>query len=472
MLALGGFFALCGCDGAVDAVGREPSPAVERDWPSFRGRFARGVAEGFEVPLDWDLTSGRNVLWRTPLPGLAASSPVVVGGRLFVTDAVPVGMAGAATGEPVFRLEQDGGDRRGYGWIRSLEQEGEHRFEVVCLDKADGRVLWRRTAHEGAPHSKRHPKGTHANPTPAADAHRVVAFFGAEGVHCFDHDGELLWRRDLGKLVGGYYVNPNIQWGIGSSPVLHEDRVVLQCDVLEQPFLIALDARTGETVWRAERADAPGWGTPTIDVGADRRQVIVNGYEHVGGYDLDTGEILWSMAGGGAVPIPTPVVADGLIYLTSSGGMPGGKGPQAQRSPIYAIPTGAVGELDVERHLAWAHPAGGNYIPTPLVYGGELYCLNRAILTCLDARTGALRYKHRLSGGSEFSASPVAADGKLYLVSEEGRAHVLRAGPDYEVLAESDLGAPCLATPAISEGVLFFRTLEGVVAVGTPPPAR
>jgi outer membrane protein assembly factor BamB len=355
MLALGGLLALCGCDRVVGAAEQEPSQAVERDWPSFRGRFARGVADGFEVPLDWDLAAGRNVLWRTALPGLAASSPVVVGGRLFVTDAVPVDSAGDATGEePVFRLEQDGSDRRGYGWIRSLEQEGEQRFEVVCLDKTDGRVLWRRTAHQGAPHSKRHPKGTHANPTPAADAHRVVAFFGAEGVHCFDHDGEHLWRRDLGKLVGGYYVNPGIQWGVGSSPVLHEDRVYLQCDVLDQAFLIALDARTGETVWRAERADAPGWGTPPVDVGADRRQVIVNGYEHLGGYDLDTGEILWSMVGGGAVPIPTPVVAGGLIYLTSSGGMPGGKGPQSQRSPIYAIPTGAVGELDVERPVSWA----------------------------------------------------------------------------------------------------------------------
>ena len=451
----------CSCS---EARAGGDSVSVALDWPSFRGPFATGVAAGADTVLDFDLGTGRNVLWTADVEGLGCSSPVVAGERLFLTTAAPLTVAGGSD-DPEFQVERDPG-LRGYAWTRPLQSEGPQRFELLALDKHSGRVLWSRTVAEGAPFSRRHPKSSHANPTPATDAERVVAWFGAEGLFAFDHAGALLWSRDFGKLTAGFSVNRTIQWGVASSPVLHEGKVLLLVDASERAFLACLDAANGDTLWLAERNEVPTWGTPTVDVADGRRQVIVNGSLHLGAYDLDTGSIRWSLEGGGAIPIPTPVVAGGLVFATSSGGMPGGKGPGAMRAPILAIPADARGELDVERDLRWAHPQGGSYIPTPLVVGDELYCLSRQILTCLDAATGAEHYRVRLPGSSEFSASPIAAGGRLYLVSEEGEVHALEPGPEYAPLARSELGEVTVATPAVSGGVLYFRTRSRVVAVG------
>jgi len=332
-----------------------------------------------------------------------------------------------------------------------------------------GQLLWTRTAYEGAPFSKRHPNGTHANPTPAADAEHVVAYFGAEGLYCYDHEGELLWGRDLGDLVAGYYVNPSIQWGIASSPVIHAGRVIVLCDVLEDPFLAAFDVETGDELWREPRRDVPTWCTPTIYPGEEGAQIVVNGYDTIGGYDFDTGAEIWTMVGGGAVPIPTAVAAHGLFFITSAGGMPGGRGAPAMRAPIFAVRAAeAKGVVTIDNHVAWHKPRGGNYIPSPLVYGDELYCATSSILTCYDARTGEEHYRQRVGSPlSTFSASPVAGDGKVYMTKDDGTVHVLRAGPEYEVLADNELGELCMATPAISGGVLFFRTRAHLVAIGS-----
>lgn len=447
-----------GC--GVEVQGAEQRGTV--DWPSFRGPFAQGVSEGFATATEWDLASGHNVLWRVPLAGLAHSSPVVFGDSIFLTTAI-------SADEAVFAAEKEQVDGRSYGWIRDLPQEGSHRFELACLDKHSGATLWSRTAFEGVPFSRRHPQGTHANPTPAVDAEHVVAYFGAEGLYCYDHDGNLSWQKDLGDLAAGYYVNPSIQWGIASSPVLHGGRVIVLCDVLGESasFLAAYDADTGAELWKVPRADVPTWGTPTVDVAGGRSQVIVNGYDLIGGYDLESGRSLWTMEGGGSVPIPTPVVAHDLIFVTNAGGMPGGKGAQSQRAPIFAVHAGAVGEVVPEgRYMQWATPRGGNYISSPLVYGDELYCVTGSVLTCYDAKSGLEHYRQRTGGVAEFSSSPVAADGKVYMASDVGEVHVLRAGPVYELLATNAFDEPCFASPAISEGVLYWRTTGHLVAVG------
>src|SRR5688572_27586920 len=434
-----------------------PFQDSDTNWPSFRGPQARGVAEGFTTPAAWDVQAGKNVLWRTPIPGLAHSSPVIWGTRVFVTSAVRTkgdSELSSLYGSP------------GYGSGDSVADEGEHSFELFCLDKKTGALLWKRTSHTGVPRVKRHPKSTHANSTPACDAASVVAFYGSEGLYCYDHEGNLRWRVDLGVLDSSAPGAADVQWGFASSPVLHDGRVIVQCDVQKGSFLAAFSLADGKELWRTPREESSTWCTPTVLESAGDRgaQVLVNGYKHIGAYDLAAGKEIWKLVGGGDVPVPAPVVAHELVFLTSAHG---------QFHPLRAVPVAARGTLAVT-DLAWNQPSAGIYMQTPLVYGEEIYaCNDGGVVGCFDARTGDPVYRERLGDGtSGFSSSAVAAEGKLYFTSEEGRVHVIAAGPDFEVLGTNELGETCLATPALSEGVLFFRTRGHLLAIGERAPAE
>jgi len=430
------------------SVGGAPSGV---HWPSFRGPQASGVAEGFKTPEHWT-----GFKWRTPIPGLGHSSPVIWGDRIFVTTAVS-----AKADEPL-KLGL-------YGDIESVADNASQSWQVFCLNKKNGAILWKQTAHTGVPKSKRHPKSTHANSTPATDGWHVVCFFGAEGLFCYDVDGRLLWRKDFGMLDAGFFRVPGAQWGFGSSPVIHENRVLVQCDVQTNSFIAALDLEDGREIWRTPRQDVPTWTTPTVCVRPERAQVIANGYRHIGGYDLRTGQELWKLSNAGDIPVPTPVVADDLIFITSAHG---------RQSPIYAIRTDATGDITLRpgestnAFIAWSVSRGGNYMQTPIVVGDHLYCgKDNGVVTCFTARIGRQQFSERLGpGGSGFTASPVAADGKIYFTSEAGTVFVLQAGPQFQVLSTQELGESCMATPAISEGALYFRTRSHVVAVAAAKP--
>jgi outer membrane protein assembly factor BamB len=423
----------------------------DTNWPGFRGTRAAGIAEGAPTPETWDVPSSRNLVFRTPVPGLAHSSPVLWGDRLFLTTAV------SGRADDPLRVGL-------YGNITPVQDDSVHRWQVLAFDKTSGTLLWERTAHEGVPKIKRHPKSTHANPTPATDGRRLVASFGSEGLYCYDFSGKLLWKRDLGRLESAFFQVPEAQWGFASSPILYQDMVIVQADVLNDSFLAAFSAEDGRPLWRTGRSDVPTWSTPNVVEVGGRPQIVVNGWKHMGGYDARTGEEIWRMRGGGDIPVPTPVMAAGLIFITQSHG-PG--------SPIYAIRPSARGEIapgpsGSSEHVAWSIAQGGAYMQTPLVYGEYLYvCRDNGALSCFKAKTGELMYRERLgSGGGGFSASPVAADGKLYFTSEEGQVYVVRAGPKFEVLATNELGEITMATPAISEGRLYFRTRSHLLAVG------
>lgn len=420
-------------------------------WPSFRGPNARGVADGKATPTTWDVKSSRHVRWKTAIPGLGHSSPIVWENRLFVTTAV------GEKDDPYLRVGL-------YGESPDHPERFDHEFRLYCLNADTGDILWSRTAHKGVPKVKRHIKATHANCTPATDGKHVVASFGSEGLYCYDFEGRLLWKRDLGYLDAGPFRSGGLQWGYASSPYVFGDRVIVQCDTRSEKYLAAFDIETGKQIWRIERDDRPTFSSPNVHVGPGRTQVIVNGFRHMGGYDAHTGKELWRMSGGGDIPVPTPIIADGLIYITNAHG---------GRSPIYAVKTSATGDVttteesNANEHIAWFNKRAGSYMQTPLVYRGILYaCRDNGVLSCLDARTGKRHYRTRLSKkGQGFTASPVAADGKVYFTSEEGEVHVLRAGREFELLAVNPMHEICMATPAISKGRLYIRSQHHVFCI-------
>lgn len=420
----------------------------DQNWPQFRGPQASGVAEGYPTATEWNVDEGENIAWRTEIPGLAHSSPVIWGDKIFLTTAVREGEAELKVGL--------------YGSIDPVENEGVHQMQVVCLDRDSGEIQWVRTAWEGEPAIMRHPKGSHAASTPATDGERVLAFFASEGLYAYDMEGELLWKKDFGVLDSGFYMVKDAQWGFASSPVLHEGMAYVQIDVQGQSFVAALDAATGEEQWRTDRDEVPTWGTPTVYTEGGQRLLLVNGYQHIGAYDLDSGEEVWSLEGGGDIPVPTPVVSEGVVYITNAHG---------RMAPILAIETAAEGELvmDTEMcdYLLWMKRNGGCYMQTPIVYGGLIYCCrDNGTVWCLDAETGDEIYRERIgTGATGFTASGVVADGKLYFPSEEGEVQVIRAGTNFEILAVNDLGETCMATPAAADGVLYFRTRGHLIAV-------
>ncbi len=427
-----------------------PTPGV--DWPSFRGIRGAGVADGQATPTTWDVPRARNLQWKTPIAGLGHSSPVVWGSQLCVTTA----KSGRA----------DAGLRLGlYGDIASVTDDTTHTWLLTCLDKASGKVLFEVKMHEGVPTVKRHTKSTHANSTLATDGMHLVAMLGSEGLFAFDMNGKPLWRVDLGVLDSGYYVVPAAQWEFGSSPIIHGGKVVVQADVQKNSFLAAFDVKTGKELWRTSREDVPTWSTPTIHEVDGRTQVLVNGWRHMGAYDFENGEEIWRLTSvGGDIPVPTPVVGDGLVYLTSAHG-PG--------APIFAIRDTARGNLTpvegepVSDHIAWSHLRDGAYMMSPVVYRGLLYVSkNNGVFAVFDAATGERVYQQRLGDGTTgFTASLVAADGKVYFTSEDGDVFVVKAGREFELLSKNPLGDYAMATPAISDGMMYFRTGGAVIAV-------
>jgi outer membrane protein assembly factor BamB len=423
----------------------EPRPGV--DWPAFRGIDASGVAEGAETPTTF---TPADAAWTVPISGLGLSSPIVWGNLLCLSTAISG--------------QKDAGLKVGlYGNIQSVDDSTEHEWKVTCLNKRDGSVAWQQTAYKGVPKVKRHTKSTHANSTLATDGTHLAAMFGSEGLYVYDLKGNLLWKKDLGILDAGFFMVPGAQWEYGSSPIIHDGRLLILADVQKDSFLAAFDVKTGKELWRTPRADVPTWGSPAVIEAAGRAQVVVNGWKHVGGYDLKTGKEIWKLSATGDIPVPTPIFAHGLIFLTSAHG-PG--------SPVYAIKPTAAGDISLQDggtsndHIVWSVPRDGAYLSTPLVYGEYLYVVrHQGILNVFNAKTGERAYQQRLAAGA-FTASPVANNGRIYIPSEDGDIYVVKAGPAYELLATNRMLAPLLATPAISEGRLYVRTGDQLLAFG------
>ena len=290
-------------------------------WPSFRGPEASGIAEKQNLPDRWDAKSGENILWRTAIPGLAHSSPIVWGNQIFVTSAV------SSDPKATFRPGL-------YGDGDASKDRSPHRWMLYALDKRTGKILWERMAHQGPPIDKRHIKSTYANSSPATDGRIVVAWFGSQGVYAYDLKGMLLWKVDLGRLDLGAYDIPTYEWGPASSPIIWNNLVILQCDTQTDSFLLALDAATGKTVWKTDREEIPSWGTPTIASTPNGPVLVTNASNFIRGYDPRTGKELWRLGGSSQITAPTPVFGEGLFVVAS------GRGPER---PIFVVRPNAHG---------------------------------------------------------------------------------------------------------------------------------
>jgi outer membrane protein assembly factor BamB len=420
-------------------------------WPAFRGANAAGVGDGQGVVAEWDAATGKNIRWKTPVPGLATSSPIIWGDRVIVVTAAS---------------DQDKSFRTGlYGDTKPVEDLSIHSYRVYALHRATGKVVWEREAFQGPPVTKRHTKSSQANATPVTDGRHIVAVFGSIGLMvCYDMDGTLMWKKEIGVVDSGWFLDPSYQWGHSSSPVIYKSSVIVQADQARGSFIAAFDLANGRELWRTARPDEVStWATPTILPGPKGDELVTNGTK-VRGYDPATGTLLWTLTPNSEIAIGTPVVYRDMAIVTA--GYPPVR-------PVYAVRAGARGDISLppgrssSDAIAWSHDRDGTYISSPIVYRGQLYTLNNnGILTAYNADTGARLYRARVGGGGAFSASPIAADGKLYLASEDGDVFVVQAGPEYAELARHTMGEVIMASPAISDGLLYIRTLGHVWAIG------
>ncbi len=383
---------------------------------------------------------------------------MIWGDRLFVTSAIS--SKPGATFKPGL-----------YGDGDASEDRTPQKWMVYAIDKRTGKIDWERVAFEGEPRNKRHIKSTYASASPATDGRIVVAWFGSQGVHAYDMKGNSLWTVDLGRVDMGAYDIPAVEWGPASSPIIWNNLVLLQVDTQADSFILALDAQTGKTVWKTDRTEIPSWGTPTVVTTPAGPELVTNASNYIRGYDPKTGKELWKLGGSSKITAPTPIFAGGL-FLVASG--------RAPERPVFAVRAGARGDLTLQKDqtssesVVWSKTGRGSYMPTPLAYDGIVYVLaNNGVLDAYDLKTGEEIYRQRLDPvGSGFSASPVAADGRIYLSSEDGDMFVIAAGREFRQIGINHMGELLMATPALSDGVMYVRSSSSLFAVGKPNAAK
>ncbi len=410
------------------------------NWPQFRGPDASGVAEGATAPAEWSET--QNVRWTRDVPGRGWSSPIVWGNRVFLTAVVNHGQS-----EEIKRGLYLGGERPN-------PSSAVHEWLVYCLNLDDGEVVWKVCVHEGVPQGTVHLKNSYASETPVTDGERLYCYFGNVGIFCFDMEGQAVWTKKLPTA------NTANNWGTGASPTLFENRLFVPVDNAEESYLVALDSRSGDEVWRVERGRQSNWATPFVWRSDQRTELVALSSGLAEGLDLD-GHQLWRFGGMPGNTISTPFSSHGLLILAA--------GPPIERvRPLLAIRPGASSDVSLapdqtaNQYVVWYQKFAGSYNTSPIVYGDNLYVLyDGGALACFDARSGKEIYKKtRLPNGRAFTASPWAYDGKLFCLSEYGDTFVIQAGPEFKLLHVNHLeGEPlCMATPAIAGDKLLIRT--------------
>ncbi len=402
------------------------------NWHQWRGPLATGVAPHGEPPIKWDEKT--NIKWKSEIPGLGSSTPIVWGDQVFVSSAIKTDRK--AENPPQ-------ADER----AKTAPEGILYQFVVMSFDRATGNLRWKDVACEAVPHEGRHATNTYASASPTTDGRRLYVSFGSRGIYCYDLAGKFLWKRELGKMRTRY------GWGEAISPVVHRDSLIVNWDHEDESFIVVLDAHTGETQWRAARDEPTSWATPLVVSHGGRDQVIVNATNRVRGYDLATGDVLWQCGGQTTNVIASPVAFGGVVYCMSNYG----------ENAAYAIPLDASGDLTGSDRVIWTHRRGTPYVPSPLLLDDRIYFLrsNSNILSCLDTKTGRpLMDQTRLPELKNIYASPTAAAGRIYFVDRDGMTIVLNAagsGGGLEVLGRNKLDESIDASPTIVGRELFLR---------------
>ncbi|MDB6034799.1 MAG: outer rane biosis protein [Verrucomicrobiales bacterium] len=421
--------------------------AQSANWPQFRGPGSLGVTEAANFPEQW--STNQNVAWIIETPGRGWSSPIVWGNRIFLTTVIPEG-----------EMEQP---KKGlyFGGERKNIPKVTHHWMVLCYDLGSGKELWRKEAHAGVPPNQLHVKNTYASETPVTDGERVYAYFGNIGLFCYDLEGKALWSTNWPAVKTRY------GWGSAASPVVDGDRLFIVNDNEEKSFVEALDTRTGQRLWRTDRDEKSNWATPYIWRHDLRTELIIPGTKRIRSYDRN-GKLLWELGCMSSIVIPTPFSKFNLLYVCS-----GYVGDKVR--PVFAIKPGASGDITLKtgetsnEFVAWSQPVAGPYNPSPLIYGDYFYVLfDFGFLSCHDARTGKEIYgkqRVRAEGNTSFTASPWAANGKIFALSEDGDTFVFQAGPEYKLLHKNSLDEMCMATPALVGDRLLIRTLTKLYCI-------
>ncbi len=401
------------------------------DWQQWRGPSWNGVAQS-DAPLEFSDT--KNVRWKTAIPGRGHSTPIVVGNRIFLTTAVPTAEAPPPA---------QAGGRRGPGGGAGAGRE--HKFLLLCIDRQTGKIIWEKTARTATPHEGYHGRyGSFASNSPASDGKLVFAFFGSRGIFAYDLDGTLKWQKDFAPM------KMRLQFGEGTAPVIHGDALILNFDQEENSHILVLDKNTGKQLWRQDRDEPSSWSPPLVVDHNGTKQIIVAASNKVRSYDLQTGKLIWECAGLGSNVIPAPVLHNDTVIVMSG-----------HRNPnLLAIKLGGAGDLTGSKNVLYTNQRGNSYTPSPVLHDNKLYFISDSgMLSCLNATTGEPYYlQQRLPKPYNFKASPVAANGKLYLATEEGDVVVVKMGEKYEVLATNTMADQTfIASPVVVDGSLYLR---------------
>ncbi|MEO2046343.1 MAG: PQQ-binding-like beta-propeller repeat protein [Pirellulales bacterium] len=426
MATIGGLLALVAFAG--DLHGDEAG-----NWPHWRGPLATGVSRNGNPPLIWDEEEGKNIRWKTPIPGRGLSSPIVWDDFVFLTSAVPVGEA-----LPPHPSVAPGNHD-------NLPVTHRHQFIALAVSRSSGKILWQKTLHEAMPKEQGHYTGSLASAAPVTDGERVFALFGSFGLYCLDFDGKLLWETHFGSMqsLHGH--------GEGSSPVLHRDTLIVNWDHEGESFIVALDKKTGKERWKKMRDEVTSWATPIIVEHEGESQVIVSGTHRIRGYDLASGAVLWECGGLSSNIVASPVSAEGMVFAGSS---------YEKRALLAIRLDGAVGDITGTDQIMWTRSRGTPYVPSPLLYGGGLYFLShyQGIVTHVDATTGEDRPgPFRLPKIRNIYSSPVAAAGRIYLTDLEGTTVVFSSEEVPRMLALNHLFESVSASAAMADNELFLR---------------
>lgn len=410
------------------------------DWPAFRGGSHSAVSSN-KLPDKWSTTE--NVAWVVDVPGLAWSSPVVKNGKIYLTTAIPEGKTD---------LAKDAKKGLYFGGERTKPEDRKYRYEVMCIDEATGKEVWKQMLEESKPDRGIHVKNTYASETPVIEEDRLYVMFGNLLVAGLDLNGKVLWKYKLPSM------DTTMSWGPAASPTAHQGKVYVVCDNNKESFIVCIDGKTGSEMWKKPRGEKSNWATPFVWTNSKRTEIVTAGTKQVCSYDLD-GNVLWTLSGMSTITVPTPfAVGDSL--LVSSGYV------MDSKKPVYFVKPGASGDISLKDgktsndYITWSQPTAASYMPTPVVYDGLCYILyDMGTLACYDVKDGKEVYsKQRLGTVSGYTVSPWAYDGKIFCLNEDGDTVVVQAGREFKKLGKNKLDELCMASPAMTDKSLLIRT--------------